>query len=331
MRNIRFGVVSTANIAQTQLIPAIRRAKYAELVGIASSSEKVKEIAAACSIPKVYGSYEALLQDPDIDAVYIPLPNHLHKRWVLEAAKAGKHVLCEKPAALTAEEASEMVTACRDNQVIFMEAFMYQFHPQHERVKEIISSGEVGDIRLIRSSHSFFLEDRETNIRMNNTMGGGSLYDVGCYSVHSIRHILQSEPVEVFVQAEIDPTSGVDVSAYGLLSLENGVKAMFDCSFDMVGRNEYEIVGTRGTIHVPYAYRPDLINGNVGIVSITIGNKTREEKIQGDAYALQVEHFSKAILNDEQPSQTGANTIQNMRVIDACYESINTGKTISIQ
>jgi D-xylose 1-dehydrogenase (NADP+, D-xylono-1,5-lactone-forming) len=329
MKQIRWGVLSTAKIARTQLIPAITRAENAELVGIASGNEAVvNELANTFHIPKVFGSYEELIQDPEIDAVYIPLPNHLHKEWVLKAAQQGKHILCEKPIALTTEEASEMIAYCKEQNVKFMEAFMYQFHPQHDRVREIIASGEIGDVKLIKSSHSFYLEDRENNIRYDKTKGGGSLYDVGCYSVHVISHLLQTKPTEVFAQAEID--ADIDKSTQGFLIMENGVRAMFDCSLDMTGRNEYEIIGTKGTIHVPFAFRPDAYNGGAGVVQVNTGNSSREEKIAGDAYRAEVEHLSEIILNDGIPLQTGENSLQNMRVIDACYHSIKTGKSISL-
>ncbi|MEK5070958.1 Gfo/Idh/MocA family protein [Sporosarcina sp. FSL K6-1508] len=330
MDKIRWGVLSTANIAQTQVIPAIFRAENAEVVAISSRGSKVHAIASALNIPKAYESYEELLDDPEIDAVYIPLPNHLHKEWVDKAAKQGKHILCEKPAALTAIEATEMVEGCRMQNVKFMEGFMYQLHPQHERVKEIIASGEIGDLKLIKSSHSFNLENRGNDIRMDKDMGGGSLYDVGCYSIQVIRHLSGAEPVEVHAIAEIEPESGIDISTYGYLKLDSGLTAIFDCSFDMTERNEYEIVGTKGTIKVPLAFRPDT---NDGIGSILVqGNGTiREEKVYGDIYRLEIEHFSAAILTNTDPAISGQSTINNMRVIDACYQSIQSGKIVEVK
>lgn len=330
MSKIRWGILSTANIAQTELVPAIFRAKNAEVIAIASRGSKVHQVALDLNIPKAYEKYDELLEDPNIDAVYIPLPNHLHKEWVFKAAKKGKHVLCEKPISLTAEEAYEMVEVCQKYNVKFMEAFMYQFHPQHARVKEIISSGEIGEVKLIKSSHSFYFQDRDGDIRMNEDMGGGSIYDVGCYSIHAIRNVLNSEPTEVHVYANIDFDTNVDTSAFTYMQLENGVPALIDCSFDMVDRNEYEIIGTHGTIKVPYAFRPDR-NGGIGYVIVQSGYKLREEKLYGDIYRLEVEHFSQAILEDTQPSYSGESAINNMRVINACYESIKTGKSVNVK
>lgn len=329
MGKIKWGVLSTANIARTELIPAMFRAANAEVVAIASRGTTVHAVASELNIRKAYESYDELINDPEIDAVYIPLPNHLHKEWVFKAAEQGKHILCEKPVSLNAEEAAEMVAFCNEKNVKFMEAFMYQFHPQHNYVREIISSGEIGKVKLIKSSHSFYFENRNGDIRMNKEMGGGSVYDVGCYSIHAIRHVLQMEPIEAHVYAEIDKETKVDTSAFGYLELPNGIKAIFDCSFDMFGRNEYEVVGTKGSIKVPYAFRPDF-NGGVGHIIGSCNGITRVEKIDGDIYRLEVEHFSQSIIDDTEPLYSGESAIKNMRVIDACYESIHTGKAVKI-
>ncbi|MDW7674933.1 MAG: Gfo/Idh/MocA family oxidoreductase, partial [Bacillota bacterium] len=305
------------------------RAQNAEVLGIASSSGKAKEVAEKFNIPKSYNSYEAMLQDPEIDAVYISLPNHLHKKWTIEAAKHGKHILCEKPAALTARETQKMVQFCRRNKVKFMEAFMYQFHPQHERVKEIIAAGEIGDVKFMRASFSFLLLQREGNIKTNRSKGGGSIYDVGCYCLHAIRNILETEPTEVHIYADIDPDFQVDTSAFGYIKLQNGVNAYLDCSFDMTLRAEYEVIGTKGQIKVPRAFRPDNYGGE-GIIIVQKEGVTREEKLMGDIYKLEVEHLSKVILEDNEPSYSGENAIQNMRVIEACYESIKIRNAITL-
>lgn len=320
MTKIRWGILSTANIAKKALIPAMQRAENAEVVAIASGSGKAQEVADSLHIEKAYESYDALLDDPNVDAVYIPLPNHLHKEWVKKAAEKGKHVLCEKPAALNAEDTAELVEACRQTNVKFMEAFMYQFHPQHNRVKEIIASGEIGEVQLVRASFSFYMGNPEGNIRMDSTKGGGSIYDIGCYCIHSIRNVLGDEPEDIYVETEIDPDYQVDHSAYGIFKMKSGVRATFDCSFNIPMRSFYEVAGTKGVIKVPRAYRPD-IHGDEGLVIVDKGNEIREEKIVGDQYKLEVEHISQAILDDTEPTYTGEDTIQNMKVIEACYQS----------
>lgn len=330
MKKIRWGIISTANIAQTQVIPVMFRADNAVVAAIASRNGKVHTVAESLGISKAYESYEALLDDPEIDAVYIPLPNHLHREWTINAARKGKHVLCEKPAALNAEEAAEMVCICEEEQVLFMEAFMYQLHPQHNRVKEIIASGEIGELKLMKSSHAFHLGNRSTDIRATKEWGGGSLYDVGCYCIHAIRHITESEPVAVQASAQLDPVSGIDLTALVQLELANGVRAMFDCSFDTVPRNEYEIVGTLGTIKVPYAFRPDL-QGGIGSIIVSANGETREEQVAGDLYRLEIEHFSAAILDGAPLAVSSQSTIDNMRVIEACLRAIESGKRESVE
>ncbi|UFJ40282.1 Gfo/Idh/MocA family oxidoreductase [Brevibacillus humidisoli] len=327
MTVIRWGILSTAHIAHTALIPAIRRSRNAQVTAIASGSGKAAAVAARLGIPKSYENYEEMLRDPEVDAVYIPLPNHLHKEWVIEAAKSGKHILCEKPAALTAAETEEMVSFCRQQKVTFMEAFMYQFHPQHQRVREIIASGEIGEVKLMRASFSFYLDQPQGNIRMDAAKGGGSIYDIGCYCIHSIRHVLQSEPVSIQVHGQIDPQYQVDTSAFATLTLENGMNAMFDCSFEMTFRNMYEIVGTKGRITVPRAYRPDL-HGGEGVVAVEKDGERREEYISDDQYKMEVEHLSQSIVEGRDPIYPGESSIRNMRVIDACYESLRNGTVV---
>ncbi|WP_226086075.1 Gfo/Idh/MocA family protein [Mesobacillus sp. S13] len=329
MKKIKWGILSNANIAQTQVIPAIQRSALSEVEAIASSSGKAAEVAAKLNIPRVYDTYEELLQDPKIDAVYIPLPNSLHHKWVLEAAKDGKHILCEKPAALTAQEMIEMERYCKEQHVLFMEAFMYQFHPQHVRVKEIIASGEIGEVKLMRSSFSYYMEDRETNIRMDKSLGGGSIYDVGSYCIHSMRNILGAEPVKVKAHGKLDPETGVDVSAVAYLEFERGIQGVFDCSFEASFRQEYEIVGTRGRIQVPRAFRPD-VNGGNGLVTVETNGQQRTEKVEGDIYLLEVDHLSEAILEKKSLIYPAEETIANMRVIDACYSSLEKKEEVTI-
>jgi len=327
---VRWGILSTAKIAQEELLPAFEEATNAEVVAIASSNPKVKDIASKFEIPKVYESYDELLEDPGIDAVYIPLPNALHSYWVKRAAEKGKHVLCEKPAALTASEAEEMVEVCKKNGVIFMEAFMYQFHPQHQRIREIIASGEIGELKIIRVSLSFYLEDRKKNIRVDPKLGGGSLYDLGCYCIHTIRNVLRTEPIRVFVSTQKDPEGKVDMSVVGVMELANGMTALFDASMDRIRQDQYEIVGTKGSVKTTRAYVPHMFNGEACIVIHTEDGYSREEKVIGHQYVLQVEHFSQCVLEGRTPDYTPENTVQNMKVLDACFESIKRETFVSV-
>jgi D-xylose 1-dehydrogenase (NADP+, D-xylono-1,5-lactone-forming) len=317
---VRWGILSTADIARTQLIPAFNRVKNTKVLAISSLSGKASEVARSFDIPKAYDSYDEMLKDSELDAIYIPLPNHLHKEWAIKAMEHGKHVLCEKPAALNAQEAAEIVDAVQKNNVKFMEGFMYQFHPQHQRVRDIIASGEIGEVKFMRVAFSFYL-NQQRNIRTDKNKGGGSIYDIGCYCLHAIRNVLELDIKNVEVSSQLDAATGVDLSAIGNIMLENGVTANFDCSMERFFRQEYEIVGTKGRIMVPRAFRPD-VHGGEGLVIVQKENEERMERFFGDIYALEVEHFSKAILEDQAPLNSLENTLSNMVAIDDCYQSI---------
>lgn len=334
MTKVRWGILSTAGIAQKVLIPAFKRATNAIVTAIATGSgiERSIEVAERFSIEKTYDSYEKLLADPTIDAVYIPLPNHLHKKWVIEAAKQGKHILCEKPAAINADEFREMKEACKEHDVLFMEGFMYHFHPQHERVKQIIDSGEIGKVSYMQAGFSFYLDEekRGSNIRMSDQKGGGSIYDIGSYAIHSLRNILRAEPESVHVHAVMDPDYHIDTDVVGYLTFPNGVRASFDSSFNLAMRNEYKVFGTEGSIVVPRAYRPDN-NGGDGLVIVEKNGVSRTETLNGDQYRNEIEHLSQAILyGASELNHDIDNTLNNMRVIDACYESIKTGNVVEL-
>ncbi|WP_331000797.1 Gfo/Idh/MocA family protein [Radiobacillus kanasensis] len=326
---IRWGILSTAKIGRQQVIPAIQRADNGSVEAIASRGDKAKEVAEELGIPKAYTSYEALLEDPEIDAVYIPLPNGLHKEWVRKAAEHGKHVLCEKPAALDSKELEEMLRACEENNVLFMEAFMYQFHPQHNQVKQLIKDGEIGEVTLMRAKFSFLLKD-DTNIRLDAKLGGGALYDVGCYGIHSICHILEAQPTSVATAAKFSDT-GVDTTLTGVLTFGDGRLANFDCSFDTYPRCGYEVVGSKGSIEVLNAYRPDLNPNGQGIIKVTKDSgETSDYQIEGDQYRLQVEHFADSILQQKEPTYGKEQVRNHFAVLDACYQSARTGETVKL-
>ncbi|GAA0373000.1 Gfo/Idh/MocA family protein [Bacillus horti] len=326
-QKVRWGILSTANIGRKLVIPAIQRANNTEVVAMASRGEQVYEAAKELQIPKTYTSYEELLLDPEIDAVYIPLPNHLHKEWVLKAAASKKHILVEKPAGLTAAEVKEMQKACADNGVIIMEAFMYRFHQQHEAVQKWIDEGKIGDVQMMRASFSFQMRDPENNIRMKPEFGGGAMYDVGCYTINSFRYFL-GEPTSVVAEAVFNE-NGVDLTAHGILQFSSNVKGVFDTSFTMSGRNEYEIIGTEGRIHVPYAYRPDAYPEG-GSIHLYTDEGQETQQIDHDQYRAQAEHISKCILDGTTPIYSLENTYLNMKVIDAVYESMRKGVRVTI-
>ncbi|MBM7570269.1 Gfo/Idh/MocA family protein [Aquibacillus albus] len=331
MRKVKWGVLSTANIGLEQVIPAIERSNNCEVVAIASRGEKAKQTAEELGITTAYTSYEGLLQDPEIEAVYIPLPNSMHKEWVIKAAEHGKHILCEKPAALNLSELEEMLAACEQHGVTFMEAFMYQFHPQHEKVKALIQDGEIGEVASMRASFSFVLNDGE-NIRLIPELGGGSMYDVGCYTIHVIRNILDEEPVNVYASSKIHPQFNVETNTAGVLTFANGVQATFDSSFEAMSRQTYQVVGSKGKIDVNGAFRPDTLEGGAGIIQLTKENGEVEEfAVEGDQYKLQVEHFAQCVIENKQPSYSKEKIRNQMKVFDASLQSMNNGSNVALK
>lgn len=317
-RKVRFGIIGSANIAKRSVIPGIIESDTAEVVGIASRNEdKAKVFAEQFDIPKTYGSYEALLEDDNIDAVYIPLPNHLHREWTIRAAEAGKHVLCEKPLALNAEQAQEMVDACEDEGVVLIEAFMYRCHPRYDRMKAIIASGEIGDVRGIHGTFTFNNAKDANNVRYRRDMGGGSIYDVGCYPISAARLILGCEPEAVTVQAFHSPDHDhVDMMASGLIEFPTHTALTFDCGMWAASRNTLEILGTDGRIEVPYAFL-----GDADFTVIT-KNEVRQETFPAlNPYALQADSFGRCVLQGEKSPFDSLDSVNNMRVIDACLQS----------
>ena len=255
-RKLRFGVIGCAGIAIGAVIPGIQQSETSEVAAIASRGiSKAQETAAKLNIPKAYGSYEEILLDPDIDAVYIPLPNYLHMEWAIRAIEAGKHVLCEKPIALTEAEAQRMVDASRSAGVHLAEAFMYRNHPRYERIREIIKSGEIGEIRGIHSTFTFNNAGDKSNVRYRKEWGGGSMTYVGVYPISAARLLLATEPEAVTVHALISPEhDNVDMMASGVLEFPGNVALTFDCGMWAAFRNTIEVLGSEGRIEVPEAF-----------------------------------------------------------------------------
>ncbi|GFN32113.1 Gfo/Idh/MocA family protein [Paenibacillus xylaniclasticus] len=328
---LRWGIIGCANIAVKSVIPAIQKSERGEVAAIASRGiEKAKETAAKLNIPKAYGSYEELVADPDIDAVYIPLPNHLHKEWTIKAAEAGKHVLCEKPASLTAEETEQMVAACKQAGVTFSEAFMYRYHPRVQRVREIIASGEIGELRTVHARFTFNKAEDLGNVRFNSEWGGGSIYDVGVYPLSAARWIIGSEPEAVTVHAQFsEQHGGVDMMASGLVEFRGGVALTFDCGMWSFYREGIEILGSNGRIVLDGAFKE-----NTPIV-VTTDNGCREEgaaEFEGlDSYTLQADGFAKAVFGEEPLPFPSQDAIANMRLVDVCLQSARTRSRVLVQ
>jgi predicted dehydrogenase len=299
------------------VIPAIQASANGHLVAVASRNEaRAREAAARLGAPRAHGTYEALLADPEVDAVYVPLPNSLHREWTVRSAEAGKHVLCEKPLATTAADCETMIAACRRRGVVLMEAFMYRFHPRTQRVAQLAAEGAVGDVRLVRASFSFRLRSAD-NIRLRPELGGGALYDVGCYGVNVSRLIL-GEPSRVTAHAQIGP-SGVDEVLGAVLRCDGDRLAIVDCGLTLARREEYEVVGTGGRLHVPGAFLPGMSDAVIRVIKDDDTTLT----VPGvDQYRLMVEHFAEAVLDGVPLKLPPEDAVANLRVIEAAQRSV---------
>ena len=322
-RKLRWGVIGTGNIGRWAVIPAIKASRNGELVAVASRQlDKAEAFAAELGIPKAYGSYEALLEASDIDVVYIPLPNSLHHEWTIRSAEMGKHILCEKPLGMSAQECLEMGAAARQHGVQLMEAFMYRFHPRTEKVVEMVRNGVVGELRLIRSAFTFRLT-RLDNIRFKPELGGGALMDVGCYSVNLSRTIAAAEPVEVQAFARWGQ-GGVDEQMVGALRFADGLLAQFDCALTMERREEFQLAGTDAFLAVQAAFLPG--EGRVAIDEVRGRQEKKKHWIKGvDEYRLMVEHFADCVLQNRPPRYSAGEAAANMRVIEALFRSARRG------
>lgn len=326
MDKINWGIISTANIAVKQVIPAIKRSGNGDVFAISSSSGREKEVAKNFSIPRAYDSHEKLLADTELDAVYIPLPNSLHAEWCVRAANAGKHILCEKPVALNPEQFNEIEQACKENNVYFMEGFMYRFHPQHEKVKELIVANKIGKPITIQSSFHFTVTDPENDIRMDPVLGGGVTYDIGCYSVNLINYLLDQKPRKVFASANYKK---VDTKITAIMEYQDDVTGVIDSSFHGPMTQKYSIIGTRGTIDVPFAFRPDL-NGDMGEVILNNRNGKEIFRMKEAQYVKEVEHFSETVLNGGKLLYQPLHAYENIQTIDALLKSAKAKKVITI-
>ena len=317
-QKIRWGILSTANIGRAAVIPAIQSSKNGTVAAVASrDAQKGAEFALKAGIPKSYGSYEALLDDPEIDALYIPVPNSLHYEWTIKAARAGKHILCEKPLALSAAQCLEMDAAAKEHHVVLMEAFMYRFHPRTEKCIELTQAGALGPLQMIQSSFTFKLT-RPDNIRLQADLGGGALMDVGCYCVNLSRTLAGQEPVAVQATAQW-ASSGVDAQMAGTLRFSNSLVAQFDCALTMSRRESYTAAGTDGFFYAPSAFLPG--KADIELLEYRDRETTRHSFTGRDEYQVMVEHFSDCILNEGQPRYSALEAAANMRVIEALYQS----------
>ena len=330
MKKIRWGVLSTAQIGTEKVIPAMQLGKYCKITAIASRKLKKAQAAAKrLGIEKAYGSYEKLLIDPDIDAVYIPLPNHLHVPWAIKVLNAGKHVLCEKPIALSTAEAQTLLDAAKNfPQLKIMEAFMYRTHPQWQRVKHWISEGRIGKMRMVQTFFTYH-NTNPHNIRNNSEVGGGGLMDIGCYCISLARFIFEIEPCRVCGTMEVDPKFKIDRLTSGILDFGNGTSS-FTCATQLLHYQRASILGTKGRIEIemPFTPSPDKsckiwLEDDAGIEEVTM-DICNQHTIQGDL-------FSQAVLEDKEVPEPLEDAVANMQVIEAITQSAMSKNWIQVK
>jgi D-xylose 1-dehydrogenase (NADP+, D-xylono-1,5-lactone-forming) len=292
VESVRWGVLGAARIAREQVIPAVRRSGCGEVVAVSSASGRAGSYAADLGIPRAVDTHEELLADPEIDAVYIALPNALHAPWIVQAARAGKHVLCEKPLVLGTGELAEVEAAVEESGVHLAEAFMYRHHPQLATVRELIAAGEIGELVAMQARLHFSLpRDGEPDIRLRPDLGGGSLLDLGCYPVDLFGGLAGSDPDEVAAVSRW--AGGVDSRTAAVLRYGD-VVATLDCSFDAPMVDTATLLGSEGTLELTDVFRSDLADG-VGTVLVHAGGATRRIEVAGDQYAEQIRAFAASV------------------------------------
>ncbi len=331
---VRWGVLSTAGIGVKKVVPAMQKGEWIEVAAIASRDRsKAEETARALGIAKAYGSYEELLADPQIEAIYNPLPNQLHVPWSIRAAEAGKHVLCEKPLSMTVAEAKTLLAAQQRTGVTIGEAFMVRTHPQWLRTRELIASGRIGQLRSVQGFFSYFNKDPK-NIRNIPECGGGALMDIGCYPINTSRFVFGEEPLRVSGMIERDPTLKVDRLTSAILEFPSG-HATFTCSTQLVPYQRMQLLGTKGRIEIEIPFnapndRPCRILIDDGR-DLAGGGITVETFPTCDQYTIQGDVFSRAVREGGQVPVPVSDAIKNMAVIEAVFRSAESGAWVSPQ
>ena len=326
---LRFGVLSTANIGLKKVLPAMQRGQFTTVAAIASRDlAKAREAAKSLGIPKAYGSYEELLADPEIDAIYNPLPNQLHVPMTAKAAAAGKHVLCEKPLSMTVAEAKTLLDVRARNGVKICEAFMIRSAPQWLRVRQLLGEGRIGQLRAVNAHFSYFNVNPE-NIRNRIETGGGGVYDIGCYCIQSARYGFGQEPERVVAAIDRDPQLGTDRLASAILEFPSG-HAIFTCSTQLIPYQRVHFLGTRGRVEIEIPFnmpndRPTrLFVDSSG--DLTFSGITAETFSACDQYTQQGDAFAKAIFENTEVPVPLEDSIANMAVIDAIFRSTKTNQ-----
>lgn len=328
-RKINWGVLGCAGIAERAFIPAVLKSRNGVLAAIASRDEaRAADWARRFGFLKSHRTYQELVDDPAVEAIYNPLPNDLHAEWSIRAMRAGKHVLCEKPLALNAPEVRAMIQAAETSGVLLMEGFMYKFHPQIGKTLELIRAGAIGEPRSVHPSFTFRFDRDSSNYRWFPAQGGGALYDVGCYTISIARLVLGAEPLAAFAAAHSDPATGVDMTTTALLEFPGSRFAQCESSFETHFQSRLLVAGTDGTLRLERVFSAKDFDVAVEIVR---GDAVETAAIRkANMFVLMIEHFGEAVRGEAALRYPASDAWNNMRAIDACFESIRTGGRILI-
>ena len=326
---LNWGVLGAAQIATNQMIPAIQQSGTGRVAAIASrGASKASDVAKRFGIERSYGSYDELVADPQIDAIYNPLPNSLHLEWTVKSANAGKHILCEKPMGATADECRRMIEAAIQNNVLLIEAFWYRYHPKNLMIKEIVDEGRLGKLRAVRAYHYGMQKNRARSIAMSSELAGGALLFGGCYPVNLSRWLFGREPRTVSAIFEFDAVYEVDTTFNGLLDFGAGRHGTANCGFDHAEFSRYEVIGERG-----YGVVEPFLTGNHGPMTVHFdidGRKFTRETPPANAFVLQVDAFASRLKGGPESLTTAEDAVKNMTVIDSLFRSGRTGRHVAI-
>jgi predicted dehydrogenase len=331
MEKLKWGILGVAKIAIDQVIPAIQQSELGEVWAIASrGEERARAMALELDIPKAYGNYDLLLADPDIDVVYIPLPNHLHFPWIKKCLEAGKHVLCEKPLALNTEEVKELMIIQKATELKVNEAFMVKSHPQWHTVRKILNDGTLGTLKMVHGHFTYNMTD-QSNVRYVPEWGGGGLYDVGCYPIFTTRHAINEIPDRVFAATRLDKNSGVDVLASGILDFPS-VQLTFSSGMQVVDTQLLQFFGTKKRLELKLPFNPEPgIPVELELHDNNIHNPTYETVLLEpcNQYTLMCDELANAIINDTPEPVPLEDTLINTAILQALFESADQGKWIT--
>jgi predicted dehydrogenase len=322
---VRYGVLSTAQIARNMHIPAARKATNTEIVVISSrEKDRAQKWADELGIPRAYGSYDEVLADPEVDAIINPLPNSMHCEWTIKAAEAGKHILCEKPLAVTVAEARRMIDAAKANNVLLMEGFTHQFNPAMEFIRHTIDSGAIGEVKFVRSELTYTLQDWDTDARVKRELAGGSLYDAGCYCVNTVRAVMGAEPISVQAFERVRETHQVDSNFAGLLKFPGDRLGYIATGMESPFRFTCEVIASKGSLATANLFAGDR-------VSVVVGGEKEVRSFNAiDRFQVQIEHFSECVLTSQLPKLPPEDGMHNVAVLVALKEAARQGKAVAL-